>query len=359
MTGITFEHISKRFDAVDGHPQGVQALADVSFNLPSGSVLGVVGPSGCGKSTLLRVAAGLVQPDSGTVYYNGVPLAEVDPMDRGIGFVFQEGALIPHWETRRSVGFYLNLRQREHEVSDRVKEIAAITGIGLEKLLAKRPRQLSGGEKQRVAIARALTRDRRVMLFDEPFANLDAKLRHEARVELKRLLTRFPATSIYVTHDQGEAIALADRIAVMREGRIEQFGTFQQLYELPATLFVASFVGTPQSNVFYGRVEGGRWQGESFGGYPVRPDLEDGVQVALAIRPQHVRLVADGVPGVVDEVTPYLAERYQLVTVWLGKERWSLTAPLDTHFDLGSTIYCELDESEALYFDTQTGRRIG
>lgn len=359
MTAVTLEHISKRFTDVDGLVGGIQALDDVSFSLSNGQVLGVVGPSGCGKSTLLRVAAGLMEPDSGQVYYDGVPLPEVDPMERGIGFVFQEGALIPHWEARRSVGFYLNIRRRDEEVPDRVKEIAAITGIGLNKLLAKRPRQLSGGEKQRVSIARALTRDRRVMLFDEPFANLDAKLRHDARVELKRLLHRFPVTSIYVTHDQVEAIALADRIAVMREGRIEQFGTFQQLYELPSTLFVAEFIGTPQSNTFPGRVENGIWYGENFGGYPIRQDLENGTRVTMAIRPNHMRIVGDGVPGVVDEVIPMLAERYQLVNVWLAKERWSMVAPPDEHFDIGSTIYCDLDPEHALFFDTKTGRRIG
>ncbi len=359
MTAVSLEHVSKRFEDISGEIGHVQALDDVSFNLTSGQVLGVVGPSGCGKSTMLRVAAGLMEPDAGQVYYDGVPLPEVDLMDRGIGFVFQEGALIPHWEAKRSVGFYMNLRKRDEEVPERVKEIAAITGIGLEKLLAKRPRQLSGGEKQRVSIARALTRDRRVMLFDEPFANLDAKLRHEARVELKRLLSRFPVTSIYVTHDQVEAISLADRIAVMREGKIEQFGTFQQLYEVPSTLFVASFIGTPQSNVFPGRVEDGEWQGESFGGYPLRKDLEDGTQVTMAIRPNHMRLVSDGVPGVIDSVIPMLAERYQLINVWLGKEKWAMTAPLDMKFDLGSTIYCDLDPEQALYFDTKTGVRIG
>ena len=174
-----------------------------------------------------------------------MPLSEIPTWDRGIGMVFQDGALMPHWEAERSVGFFLWLRKREAEVPVRVARIAEITGFGLEKLMKRRPSQLSGGEKQRVAIARALTRDPNVFLFDEPFSSLDAKLRASARVELKRLLREFPVTSIYVTHDQHEAIALAHRIAVMRAGKIEQIGDYQTLYENPLNLFVATFLGTP------------------------------------------------------------------------------------------------------------------
>ncbi len=360
MTTITLEHVTKRFAQTVLHgSQTVTAVDNVSLKIPSGDVLAILGPSGSGKSSLLRLVAGTIQPDSGRVLYDNVDLRDIPLRERGIGMVFQEGALIPHWESRRSVSFFLSLRKREHEVPERVRQISKITGIGLDQLLERRPGQLSGGERQRVAIARALTRDMRVLLFDEPFANLDAKLRAEARVELKRLLNEFPVTAIYVTHDQVEAVALSHRIAVMRAGRLEQVGAYRQLYHSPLNLFVATFVGTPPINLFPGRVENGHWYGENFGGYDIRHDLPDGTRVTMGVRPESVRLVDEGTPGVVDSVTPFFAERYQLVTVRLGKESWSLTVPLDRRIEVRSTIHCELDANALLYFDTEKGTRIG
>jgi ABC-type sugar transport system ATPase subunit len=360
MTVISLEHISKQFvQNVNFESEVIPAVDDISLKITSGDVLAILGPSGCGKSTLLRLVAGLMLPDSGRVLYDNIDLRDVPLRERGVGMVFQEGALMPHWETRRSVGLFLSLRKREHEVPERVHRISKITGIGLDQLLERRPAHLSGGEKQRVAIARALTRDMRVLLFDEPFANLDAKLRGEARVELKRLLQQFPITSIYVTHDQIEAVALSNRIAVMRAGKMEQVGTYQQLYSSPINLFVATFVGTPPINLFSGHVINGHWQGENFGGYIVRGDLPDGMRVTAAIRPEHIRLADEGIYGVVDAVIPFYAEHYQLVTVHLSGESWSLTVPPDNRVKVGMTIQCALDPDALLYFDTDTGWRIG
>lgn len=359
MTSITLNHVTRSFPNPGAADGMTRAVNNVTFKLVSGEVLAIIGPSGCGKSTLLRLIAGLMQPDSGDILYDNVPLQDVPLRERGIGMVFQEGALIPHWEARESVGFFLKLRKREHEIPERIATITRITGLGLEKLFARRPSQLSGGEQQRVSVARALMRDKRVLLFDEPFANLDAKLRAEARIELKRLLHEFPITSIYVTHDQMEAVALSNRIAVMRDGHFEQIGTFRQLYDSPVNLFVAAFIGTPRINLFEGIVENGHWQGENFGGYAVRGDLPNGTPVTMGIRPQFMRLETGGTPGVVDQIIPFLAERHQLVEVWLSRERWTLSLPLDEQIEWGSTIYCALDEEQAMYFDTQTGVRIG
>lgn len=359
MTAVTLEHVTKQFTHVDGLDHGITAVDNVSLKLTDGEVLAILGPSGCGKSTLLRIMAGLIKPDSGQVLYDNVPLDDVPLQDRGVGMVFQEGALIPHWEARESVSFFLKLRKREREVPERISRISRITGIGLEKLLDRHPRQLSGGEQQRVSVARALTRDMRLLLFDEPFANLDAKLRTAARVELKRLMNEFPVTSVYVTHDQTEAISLSKRIAVMRDGAFEQVGTYQQLYESPVNLFVASFVGIPPVNLFEGRVADGQWWGENFGGFPVRTDLPNGTPVTMAIRPQYLHLEPDGVAGVVDGIVPFLEQRYQLVEVWLGKERWQLSVPLNQEIEMGRTIYCGMDSRYALYFDAKTGLRIG
>lgn len=360
MTTITLEHLSKTFGTYKSDSgQPIKAVDDVSLKLNTGDVLAILGPSGCGKSTLLRLIAGILKPDSGRILYDDVDLEDVPLRERGIGMVFQEGALIPHWESRRSVGFFLSLRQREPEVPEKLHQISKITGIGLDQLLERRPAHLSGGEKQRVGIARALARDLQVLLFDEPFANLDAKYRTEARVELKRLLNAFPVTSVYVTHDQVEAIALSHRIAIMRAGKIDQVGTYQQLYSSPQNIFVATFVGSPPINLFKGRSENGVWQGNNFGGYALRRDLPDGSKVTAAIRAEHMHLQEGGTPGVVEQVVPMLAERHQLITVHLGGETWTISVPLDQPVERGSTIYCGLQEKELLFFDTTTGIRIG
>lgn len=360
MTTITLEHVSKTFEppSISGG-QRIVALDDVSMKMNTGDVLAILGPSGCGKSTLLRIISGILKPDSGRVLYDDVDLEDIPLRERGVGMVFQEGALIPHWESRRSVGFFLSLRQREIEVPEKLHQISKITGIGLDQLLERRPAHLSGGEKQRVGIARALARDLQVLLFDEPFANLDAKYRTEARVELKRLLNAFPVTSVYVTHDQIEAIALSHRIAVMRAGKIDQVGTYHQLYTSPHNIFVATFIGTPPINLFKGQSENGHWQGTNFGGYPLRRDLPDGTKVTAGIRAEHIYLQEGGVPGVVEQVVPMLAERHQFITVHLAGETWTLTAALDQQVERGSTIYCGVKEAEILFFDTKTGIRIG
>jgi ABC-type sugar transport system ATPase subunit len=326
-------------------------------------VLAILGPSGCGKSTLLRVIAGIMPPDSGQVLYDGVPISEIERQDRNIGMVFQEGALVPHWESRRSVGFFLALRKRTEEIPKRVHDIASITGFGLDRLLDRRPGQLSGGEKQRVAIARALTRDLNILLMDEPFANIDAKLRAQARVELKRLMMAFPVTSVYVTHDQLEAVALARRVAVMDAGRIVQVGSYEALYERPVNQFVAEFIGTQPINLLRGFVIDGAWKGDSFAGFPMRRDLPEGMRVTLGVRPERIQLVQGETAyptaeGVVMTVTPYYAEQYQLVEVRGNGETWLLHAPPELPLKRKDRVQCAIAPEAVLFFDTD-GVRIG
>ncbi len=360
MTTITLNHICKQFQQREGElSQTVTAVDDVSLKIMDGEVVAILGPSGCGKSTLLRIIAGLTTPDSGEVLYDNQPLEEVPLQERGIGMVFQEGALMPHWEAERTVGFFLWLRQRENEVPARVARISEITGIGLEKLMNRKPSQLSGGEKQRVAIARALTRDPRVFLFDEPFSSLDAKLRANARVELKRLLHEFPVTSIYVTHDQNEAISLSHRIAIMRVGKIEQIGDYHTLYDNPRNLFVATFLGVPTINLFDGRVREHQWQGEHFGPYPVRGDIPDDTRVIVGARSESFRLTDEGVEATVSEAIPYFGERHQVVEVHAGQEQWKLTLPIEPPYHPGDTIRSLPDSEALLFFDATTGNRIG
>jgi ABC-type sugar transport system ATPase subunit len=239
-TAITLRHITKVFGPASGNestrmglarsapppgPETGYALEDISLTIRPGEVLGVLGPSGCGKTTLLKVVAGLIQPTSGQVLYDNIPLEQIPMRERGIGIVFQSYALYPHLPSIDNIGFFLRLRKREEEIPERVREISEFMRIDLKPLLARKPPTLSGGEKQRIAIARCLARDPKIFLFDEPFSNLDAKLRSSARLELKRLLQKYQVTSIYVTHDQHEAIALSDRIALLNRGRLEQIGS--------------------------------------------------------------------------------------------------------------------------------------
>lgn len=357
MTTLTLNNVVKTF--TDDQKNIIRAVDDFTIRIPSGEVVALLGASGCGKSTLLRLVAGIETPDSGEILYDRLPLVEVPMQNRGIGMVFQQGALVPHWNAEENIGFFMRLRKREHEVPERVKRISQITGIGIEKLLDRRPSQLSGGEKQRIGIARALTRDLNLLLFDEPFSNLDAKLRTQARVELKRLLNEFPVTSIYVTHDQEEAIALADRIAIMHAGKIIQVGNFHQLYYSPINRFVAEFFGTPPMNFFEGEMRGGQWHGENFSGHVLRRDLPDGTPVTMGIRPQNFFLQSGGVPAVVEHTIPLIADKKVMVDAWIGAEKWTMMFPLQDAPTIGTTIYCQADFPNANFFDGQSGRRIG
>jgi multiple sugar transport system ATP-binding protein len=363
MTILTVNHLVRTMPAEVPDQPGVRVVDDVSFKLQTGDVLAVLGPSGCGKSTLLRLLAGLIQPDSGEVLYDNVPLPSIPMTERGIGMVFQDGALAPHWEARKSIGFFLWLRHRENEVPERVRRIAQITGIGLDHLLDRRPAQLSGGERQRIGIARALARDPRLFLFDEPFSNLDAKLRSGARVELRRLLNAFPVTSVYVTHDQIEAVALANRIAVMRAGKFEQLGTYAALYGNPVNMFVASFIGTPLMNLFPGRSGDHVWEGPPFGQYPFRSDFPAGTPVTLGVRPEHIALVPADAPnaafGVVHSVTPFFAERFRLLEVTDRVQTWRVTVPYDAGLVEGDAIHTAPLTEHLLFFDTRSGARVG
>jgi len=359
MTSITLKNISKTFYDETKKLTPVLAIKDFNLHIESGESVVFLGPSGCGKTTLLRLIAGLEEPDSGEVYHGEKPLELIGVENRGIGMVFQNYVLIPHWESRRTIGFFLRLRKREQEVPEHVRMVSKITGVDIDSLMGKFPRNLSGGEKQRVSIARAFARDLELLLFDEPFANLDAKFRAQARVELKRLINQFDVTLVYVTHDQVEAMSIADRIIVLDAGRIVQQGTYEQLHDDPDNLFIAEFIGTPTINTFWGRLDDGMWDGSYMGRAEVPQNLSDGTDVIVAIRPEHIYLTdGTGIPSVIDSVTPFFAEKYQLLEVWLRKRRWQIQVPLEQTFEVGQTVHCELDWSQAYFFIAESGDRI-
>ncbi len=360
MRTVSLKNVSKTFYDKSRKLTPVLAIKDFNLQIEDGEAVVLLGPSGCGKTTLLRLIAGLDQPDTGEIYYNNVPLDAIAVGDRGIGMVFQNYVLIPHWESRKTVGFFLRLRDREAEVPAHVKTVAKITGVDIERLMGRFPRSLSGGEKQRVSIARAFARDLELLLFDEPFANLDAKFRGQARVELKRLIQEFNVTLVYVTHDQVEAMSIADRIVVLNAGRIMQSGAYEALHDDPDSLFVAEFLGTPTINTFWGRVQDGEWDGSYMGRAPLPGPRPDGTEVIVGIRPEHISLCdeQEGIPAIVDRAIPYYAEKFLLLEVWLRKRRWRIQVALGEEHSPGDTVHCRLDWTRTLFFDARSGARI-
>jgi multiple sugar transport system ATP-binding protein len=281
MAGIVLDRVSKVFG------DDVVAVRDVSLRIGDGEFMVLVGPSGCGKSTILRILAGLEDVTAGEVYIDGLQVTDLPPKDRDIAMVFQNYALYPHMTVRQNLGFGLRLRhEKKDEVQRRVAEAAEI--LGLEPLLDRKPAELSGGQRQRVAMGRAMVREPRAFLMDEPLSNLDAKLRVQMRASLAALHDRLKTTTVYVTHDQVEAMTLGERVAVLRDGVLQQVDTPQNLYNHPTNLFVAAFIGSPPMNLVEAHVDGTT---VSFAGHtvdvPENASLRrfDGRTVILGIRP--------------------------------------------------------------------------
>jgi ABC-type sugar transport system ATPase subunit len=336
-----------------------RALDNLSLTIRDGEVLSILGPSGCGKTTLLKVIAGLIRPDAGDVLYDGIPISEIPVGERGIGMVFQNYALYPHLQARDNIGFFDLIHRQPQKIPERLRIINRVMGVDLKYLLSRKPPTLSGGEQQRVAIARCLARDPKLFLFDEPLSNLDAKLRADTRIEIKRLLRYYHITSIYVTHDQTEATALADRIAIMRAGKIEQVGTFHALYDTPLNAFVAQFFGTPPMNLFLGYAGNGRWEGKGFSVGPIRPALNRGQALWLGIRPEHIQVVDTGIPAQVDYIEPIVTERKQFIYLRIAGQRCVASAGPDVTVQPDTLIYVHFPPENLYLFDQKTDARIG
>jgi sn-glycerol 3-phosphate transport system ATP-binding protein len=291
MASVTLDNVRKVYAG------GVEAVKGVSLAIPDGSFTVLLGPSGCGKSTLLRMIAGLETITDGTVSIGGRVVNQIEPADRDIAMVFQNYALYPHMSVYDNMAYGLRNRGTPRpEIGRRVAEAAKLLAIG--ELLKRKPRELSGGQRQRVAMGRAIVREPQAFLFDEPLSNLDAKLRLQMRIEIRRLHNRLKATSIFVTHDQIEAMTMADSIVVMNAGRVEQVGTPRQVYRLPATRFVATFIGSPAMNLLPGRIVG-PGEAEVAGGGRIAFDssafaIKVGQPVEIGIRPEELRIAAPG-----------------------------------------------------------------
>jgi multiple sugar transport system ATP-binding protein len=343
-------------------------IEQLSLEVDRGEFIVLLGPSGCGKSTLLNAIAGLIDISDGEIWISGRNVTWADPKDRGIGMVFQSYALYPRMTVEQNLSFGLRMAgTAKAEVAARVARAAAILHLG--DLLGRRPSELSGGQRQRVAIGRALVRNVDVFLFDEPLSNLDAKLRNELRVEIKKLHRELGNTMIYVTHDQVEALTLADRIAVMRDGIIQQLATPQEVYHRPQNQFVASFIGSPTMNFIAGTVSHGA-AGRVFRAQEIDVDLSpyafaggvaSDIEAVLGIRPEHVALGEPppgrhGATGLVDMIEPMGAD----AVLWTSLAGVPITIRVDGERRItpGDRIGFHFDMARASLFDAKSGARL-
>lgn len=350
MASVQIDRVGKAFGE---H----RILHDISFEIPDGAFVVLVGPSGCGKSTLLRLIAGLEDVSSGEISIGGKVVNDLPPMERNIAMVFQNYALYPHMTVAKNMAFSLSLQKAPAaEIERKVSHAAGV--LGLENLLDRLPRQLSGGQRQRVAMGRAIVRDPQVFLFDEPLSNLDAKLRVQMRTEIKALHQRLKSTMIYVTHDQVEAITMADLIVVMQGGRIEQIGAPLDLYDRPANTFVAGFIGSPAMNFLPGQIRDGQFVTAANAVMPLPPGTAApaGAPVTYGIRPEHFELGDGGVSFRVEVVEPLGSETQLFGTI--GQDRVGLLLRQRVAVTTGEVIPVRPLTQHVHLFDGSVGGRI-
>ncbi|MEY4748682.1 MAG: hypothetical protein RIQ60_896 [Pseudomonadota bacterium] len=349
MASVSFRNIQKAYGKV-------KVIHGIEFTIADGEFVVLVGPSGCGKSTLLRMLAGLEEISGGEILIDGKVVNHLESKDRDIAMVFQSYALYPHMTVRENMAFSLRLRKADAKsTAERVDNAARI--LNLDALLDRHPRELSGGQRQRVAMGRAIVRDPKVFLFDEPLSNLDAKLRVAMRAEIKALHQRLKTTTVYVTHDQIEAMTMADRIVVMHDGIIEQIGTPLELFDRPGNLFVAQFIGSPAMNVFEGQVQDGAVQ--ALGArWPIPADVTtaQGQAVQYGIRPSDLQLADQGIAAKVIVIEPTGAETELLVEV--GGQQLILVIHGRPQANPDDVVYLQVGTNKAHMFDAASGNRL-
>jgi sn-glycerol 3-phosphate transport system ATP-binding protein len=348
MATVELNNVKKRFGTVE-------VIHGVSTTIKDGEFIVIVGPSGCGKSTLLRMVAGLESVSEGEISIGGKTVNDLEPMDRDIAMVFQNYALYPHMSVRENMGYGLKIAKiPKAEIEEKVNAAAKL--LQLDEYLDRRPRDLSGGQRQRVAMGRAIVREPSVFLFDEPLSNLDAKLRVQMRLEIRDLQNRLGITALYVTHDQVEAMTMADRMIVMNAGRVEQIGTPLEVYETPQTLFAAQFIGSPSMNVFETTIQNNIL---SIGDITVPVNTEAKGKVAAGMRPEHV-IVDDNGPL---SITVQMGEPLGANTLLHGRldgtsDAFTISLPGVHHTVAGQVIRFAVDPRHMHLFDIKSGERI-
>jgi len=355
MASVSFQKIEKSFGAT-------KIIHGISFDISDGEFVVLVGPSGCGKSTLLRMLAGLEPISGGEIAIDGKVINDLDSKDRDIAMVFQSYALYPHMTVRDNMAFSLKLRKADAELTNtRVANAARI--LNLDSLLDRFPRELSGGQRQRVAMGRAIVRDPKVFLFDEPLSNLDAKLRVAMRAEIKALHQRLKTTTVYVTHDQIEAMTMADRIVVMHDGIVEQIGTPLELFDHPGNLFVAQFIGSPSMNVLKGtlrQADGREWVEAQGHHWPSLTHVQahDGQSVRYGVRPTDISVSTsgNGIPAKVIVVEPTGAETELLLEV--GGAQLVVVMHGRTAVQPDDVVHLEIATEKSHVFDATTEKRL-
>ena len=353
MAGLIVKNISKRFEST-------HVLDNVSLELAEGELLVLLGSSGCGKSTLLRIIAGLESADSGEIWIGGKQVDQLRPKDRNVALVFQNYSLYPHMSVEKNLGFPLKVAGTpKQEIAARVREIAAM--IGLEGRLDDRPAQLSGGQRQRVALGRAIIRNPSIFLLDEPLSNLDADLRMRMRGEIVRLQRQVGVAMVHVTHDQTEALTMADRVAMLYQGRVEQIGTPKELYEAPTTTHVAQFVGQPKINLIESIVENGRLLPLGIALEDLESATSEQVRrlgtVRIGIRPEGIEISPQGILSGEVTACEYMGDHYVLELKYRDI-LLTVTSVASPETAVGRTVKFGVSGKNVLVFEVGTGKRI-
>jgi ABC-type sugar transport system ATPase subunit len=357
MAGVQFDDVWKLFA---GQAESAPAVRGLTLDITDGELLVFLGPSGCGKTTALRMVAGLEQPDRGDIRIGGKSVVGLEPKDRDVALVFQSYALYPHLSARENIRYPLKVRGLSRQEQDqKVTRVAEMLGIA--RLLPRRPAQLSGGEQQRVALARAIVREPRVFLMDEPLSNLDAKLRVHTRTELKTLQHELGTTMVFVTHDQAEAMSLANRIAVLNAGELQQIGTPDEVYDHPANVFVAEFIGSPPMNLLAATRDGGDLVVAGGWRLPAprltrAADKADPSELTMGLRPEAVQIAEGGQPAEVVAVEPFGSE--VIIGVKVNGEAINVRAAPNVRPEPGSNVGLRVAPAAVRVFDRSSGAAL-
>lgn len=350
---VKIEHLTKRFN-------DTVAVNDFTMTFEDGKLVALLGPSGCGKSTMLNMLSGILPVTEGKIYFDDDDVTNMPPQDRGVGLVFQNYALYPHMSVLENIAFPLEIKKvPKAEREEKAMEMARL--VHVDQLVDRKPKQLSGGQQQRVAIARALIKQPRLLLLDEPLSNLDARLRLEMREEIRRIQLETGVTTIFVTHDQEEAMSICDKIVLMKDGLLQQEDGPQELYDDPANLFVANFLGNPPINNLNGYIKDGRFvlEDDSASIKVDNPNIKEGQKVVMGIRAEACNISKDGehdLEAIVDQ--RYTMGKEELAFLKVGNQQVRVYLSNDYVFEKGEKIYLDLRNKGVYLFDKETGARI-